>query len=927
MPVKFNQLTSAASGGDAVQAPSSDEFLDTNGVLSRVHISLARFMLVVMFIALIFGEIFGQDAHAAINDFNIDGKSDLVFSNVSGQVDLWLMNGVTPTNKVTLLNTSGWSVSHIADFNGDGKADILWRNENGAATIWLMNGSTVVSAVGILGADPNWRVTHVGDFNGDGKADILWRNTDGSVTMWLMNGAAVTAAIALIGQDNAWSVTHIGDFNGDGKIDLLWRNTSGAVTLWTMNGGTVVGSNGLIGPDDNWAVSHVADFNGDGKSDLLWRNNNGAVTIWTMNGTAVASTAGLLGPTADWSVSHVADFNGDGKADLMWRNNNGAVTIWTMNGTALLSAAGILGADPSWRVIQTPDLNGDGKADLVWRKFDGSMTMWLMNGATIASSAALSGVGGWTVALDALPAAPLQAKNIAARFLAQATFGPRAVDINSLVTYGTEAWFTQQFAAQARPHLTYLEEAKARRIAASTDGKGDYQEEDSYQAIWQQWLWGADQLRARMSFALSEIMVISNTAPDIYPEAMSSYMDVLNQNAFKTYRELLEAVALQPAMGYYLNMMGSEKEDAARNIRPNENFAREVLQLFSVGLYQLNTDGSRKLDGAGKPLASYDEDTVKGFAQAFSGWNFAGNDTTKIDTFYNPKENWRTPLEPWPTLHSSGTKKLLNGTVLAAGQTPQTDMRLALDNIANHPNVGPFIGRQLIQRFVTSNPSPAYIGRIAAVFDNNGRGVRGDLAAVIKAVLMDGEARVAPTFASGGKQREPVIRFANILRAFEGRSKNGINNIDYLDSADNALGQSPLLAPSVFNFFSPNYTRPGKLAAAGMVAPEFQITNEIQTIGTANFFYNLARDGGYGYGDSRIELDMSGANSLAGDPVKLVDYLDAKFTYGQLSPAMRQVMTQTIAEVNFDGSDWARTLRVRAALTLLALSSDFVIQK
>ena len=893
----------------------------------RVSLLSFLFVALALWMSLLSGQNFGQSADAAINDFNTDQKSDLLFTNNSGQVDLWLMNGLTINSRATLQNTPGWSVSQIADFNGDGKADIVWRNENGAVTVWLMDGARTISASGILGPDANWRITHVGDFNGDGKADILWRNTDGSVTMWLMNGASITAAIGLIGPDANWSVSHVGDFDGDGKADLLWRNKSGAVTLWTMNGGAVSGANGLIGPDDNWSVSHVADFDGDAKTDLLWKNTNGAVTMWLMNGTAVKTAAGLLGPTEDWSVSHVADFTADGKADLLWRKNDGAATMWTMNGAKILGTAGLLGADPYWRVVQTPDLNGDGKSDLVWRHFDGSMTVWLMNGGLITTNASISGPGGWTVSIDPVPSATAQARNSASRFLAQATFGPRTADVNALLASGYDAWFTQQFAMQARPHLTYLEEAKARHIAASTTGMGNYQDEDSYQAIWQQWLLGPDQLRARMSFALSEVMVISNTAPDIYPEAMSSYMDTLNKYAFSTYRELLEAVALQPAMGYYLNMMGSEKEDAARNIRPNENFAREVLQLFSIGLYQLNLDGTRKLDGAGKPISSYDEDIVKGFAQAFSGWNFAGNDTSKPDSFDHPKEDWRSPLQAWPAKHSTGTKKLLNGVTLVAGQSPQADMKAALDNIANHPNVAPFISRQLIQRFVTSNPSAAYIGRVSAIFENNGRGTRGDLASVIKTILTDPEARIAPTIATGGKQREPVIRFANILRGLDGKSKNGINGIDYLDSADNALGQSPLLAPSVFNFFSPNYTRPGKLAAAGMVAPEFQITNEIQTIGTANFFYNLVRDGGYGYGDSRIELDFSGAKAVADDPVKLVDYLEAKFTYGQLSSAMRQVMTQSVAEVAYDTSDWSKTLRIRTALTLLALSSDFVIQK
>jgi endo-chitodextinase len=429
-------------------------------------------------------------------------------------------------------------------------------------------------------------------------------------------------------------------------------------------------------------------------------------------------------------------------------------------------------------------------------------------------------------------------------------------------------------------------------------------------------------------------MVISNTAPDIYPEAMSTYMDVLNKHAFGNYRDLLEAVTLAPAMGYYLNMMGSEKEDAARNMYPNENYAREVLQLFSVGLYQLNNDGTRKLDSAGKPINSYDEDTVKGFARAFTGWHFAGNDNNNNKTFDRPKENWKEPLISWASRHSTGTKKLLNGVTVPAGGTPQTDMKAALDNIFNHPNIGPFIGKQLIQRFVTSNPSPAYVARVTAAFDNNGSGVRGDLGATIKAVLMDAEARdlAKENDPKWGKQREPVVRFANVLRAFESTSRNGRNRIHYLDSADNGLGQSPLLAPSVFNFFSPFYTRPGKLAIAGLVAPEFQITNEIQTIGTANFFSNVVRNEGYGSGDTKVRMDLSIAKGMANDGAKLVDYLANLFSHGELSAATKKIVLDAVNAMpitgnNGAGSNSQRTARVQTALTLVLLSPDFVIQK
>ena len=284
---------------------------------------------------------------------------------------------------------------------------------------------------------------------------------------------------------------------------------------------------------------------------------------------------------------------------------------------------------------------------------------------------------------------------------------------------------------------------------------------------------------------------------------MSSYMDLLNRNAFGNYRTLLREVTLHPAMGYYLNMIESEKDDEARGIHPNENYAREVLQLFSIGLVQLNIDGTPKVGTDGKPLATYGEAQVKGFAKAFSGWTFASQNPSQPDSFHDANEeldsNWTTPMRAFASAHSPGPKALLNGVTLPAGQTPEKDLDDAIDVIFNHPNVGPFIGRQLIQRLVTSNPSPAYVARVARTFNDNGSGVRGDLKAVVRAILLDPEARDVSLAAGDryGKQREPVVRFASFLRALGAKSRNGINSIHYLDSADNGLGQSPLLAPPV----------------------------------------------------------------------------------------------------------------------------------
>jgi uncharacterized protein (DUF1800 family) len=250
-------------------------------------------------------------------------------------------------------------------------------------------------------------------------------------------------------------------------------------------------------------------------------------------------------------------------------------------------------------------------------------------------------------------------------------------------------------------------------------------------------------------------------------------------------------------------------------------------------------------------------------------------------------------------------------------------MKAALDTIFNHPNVGPFISRQLIQRLVTSNPSRTYISDIASVFNNNGSGVRGDLRAVIAAILLHPEARNATPAGSFGKQREPVIRFANFLRALNAKSKSGRNAIHYLESADNGLGQSPLLSPSVFNFFSPNFRPTGKIAQAGLVAPEFQITTETTVVGGLNFFANLFNNHGYGYDDNKLTLDYAGLQARAGDANALIADLNLLFCNGQMSTALQNRLRTMITAINANDREY----RVKASLILISLSPDFVIQR
>ena len=514
------------------------------------------------------------------------------------------------------------------------------------------------------------------------------------------------------------------------------------------------------------------------------------------------------------------------------------------------------------------------------------------------------------------------ATNDAARFLSQATFGAKTVaEITALTQSSYRAWLDAQYAMPAgTPHIDYL---------VAIDSSGDrVKEQHAFESIWQQFLFSENQLRARVAFAISEIMVISDIAPDQDTWAMASWMDMLYRNAFGNYRTLLEEVALHPTMGYYLNMLGNDKEDTAAGFKPNENFAREVMQLFSIGLVQLNADGTVARNAQGQTTPTYVQADVEEFARVYTGWTFAGGNIYDSHEFDHVAPNWVQPMQSWPAHHSTGSKKLLNGTTLPAGQTPEKDLHDALDNLFNHPNVGPFIAKRLIQFLVTSNPSPAYVGRVAVKFNNNGQGVRGDLRAVVDSILLDADARDASVVASTsfGKQREPVVRFVNLMRATDAKATNGRNSVWWLDNPDDHLGQSPLLAPSVFNFFSPSFTRAGTIAQAGLVSPEFQITTETQAVGSSNFLEQVINDRAFGFEtDGKLNLNYGPFMDLVNQPAQLVDHLNLLFTAGGMSSVTKTALIDMLTAMQSDGR--SRSERVRAALLMVFVSPDYVIQK
>lgn len=536
----------------------------------------------------------------------------------------------------------------------------------------------------------------------------------------------------------------------------------------------------------------------------------------------------------------------------------------------------------------------------------------------------------------------------AARFLAQATFGPTLEDIARLRQIGYSTWINEQVGFPMSSQLTFM------KNAAQRAGTGDSVRRDWRLDAWFVNALGGkdpikptvlhrDQLRQRVAFALSEIFVVSDATSDLLgntPHGMTHYYDTLARDAFGNFRTLLEDVTLHPVMGIYLSMMQNQKPDPVNNIRPDENYAREVLQLFSVGLVRLNADGTPLLDANQQPIPAYDQDTVKGFAHVFTGWTFNGCQAQGyFDCYYydSSAPAWVTPMENQAAYHASAqAKQLLNytgvslpGGVLAAGGSGRGDLDAALDNIFRHPNVGPFIGRQLIQRLVTSNPSPAYVGRVAAAFNDNGQGVRGDLRAVVTAVLMDAEARdPASQPEHFGKVREPILRLTHLWRALNAKSKSGF--LDEFWTLDGNLGQSPMYASSVFNFFSPRYSPVGELSQLQLAAPELQLATDYMLPANEGYLMRKIFDAYVGnpggIGDDEIAINLSRDLALASNPAALIDRYNTLFLSGQMSAPMRQVLLERLNGMPANTTA-AKRERVQEALYLIVNSPEYVVQK
>lgn len=530
----------------------------------------------------------------------------------------------------------------------------------------------------------------------------------------------------------------------------------------------------------------------------------------------------------------------------------------------------------------------------------------------------------------------------ASRFLSQATFGPNSDAIDALVDSGLEDWLTDELEKPATLHLEYV----LSRFPADGnffDEQGNplpqivYTASDSF---WEKSITADDQLRQRMAFALSQILVVSSQS-DLFraPQTLAAYMDVLTEGAFGNFRDLIENVTYSPAMAVYLTYLRNEKADPSSGRVPDENYARELLQLFTLGLVELNPDGTPTQGPDGAPIELFDNSDITGLAKVFTGLSFSG---TSFNTPLRaiPFESFYQPLQMFNTYHSFEEKSFLNTTIPAnSGGIGSIDR--ALDAIFAHPNVGPFLARQLIQRFVTSSPSPEYVGRVAATFNAGryslpsgkeiGSGQRGDLAATIAAILFDADARgsSSTTHPEFGKLREPVIRFTHWARAFEINSADASNERVLRDtSSSELLGQHPYRSPSVFNFYRPGYIAPGtETGAAGLTAPELQIANASTVMGYPNFLtlYALGVSPLVDSGAPRaFASDYANEVALAADPGALLDHLDLLLTHGTLSEETRARITEALNVIN-PGSEAGLLGRARLASIMVMTAPEYIV--
>ncbi len=662
-------------------------------------------------------------------------------------------------------------------------------------------------------------------------------------------------------------------------------------------------------------------------------NTNNTAVTWQVNGvaggeatTGTISTTGLYTTPTALPSPNTVTITAVSQASA---SATGSMTESILNPQPTVTSATVIGLAPSYKITVTGagfvagaqvSVQGQTLAATVTSptQLTATANLTLAQGTTTIPVSVINPDPGATTSSPANAQVTIQVPiTTAARLLDQATFGPTLTDIQHVEYVGVTGYLSEQFAA---PPMTLALLPATPPTICATNLLPCLQSE-----WWQATLTAPDQLRQRVAFALAEMFVISSNS--VNSRAVIAFQNTLVNDAFGNFATIMKDVTLSPGMGAYLNMLNSNKPQPATQTQPaqiaNENYSRELMQLFTMGLFLLNADGTPQLDGNRNMQPAYTQDQVQAFARAFTGWTYASTTGGTPTRFPNGTANYTMPMAALEANHDTAAKVLLDGTTLPAGQTSAQDLDGALANIFAHPNVGPFVCRQLIQHLVASNPSPAYVARVSAVFADNGSKVRGDMKAVITAILTDQEARAADTNAAaeGGHLREPVLWLTNMIRGLGFTNNDATAGNDVVANASyNSLGnftstlsQKPYASGSVFNFFPPGYVIPGTTTNA----PEFSLENTASAVLRLSLANTVVFNRITGF-----TVDLSAKSSwgvLAANPGNLVDALAMLFMHGQMSTQMRTAIVNHITTF----TDPAQ--RVRVATYLVITSSQYKI--
>ncbi|MFT5126764.1 MAG: hypothetical protein ACI8W8_000359 [Rhodothermales bacterium] len=731
-------------------------------------------------------------------------------------------------------------------------------------------------------------------------------------------------------------------------------NTELRITLNGTSSANSVANLGISFSDSAFTGLTAAQVYGSSRSDLSVDFISGAAVDDIVEGFTLAAPgvlandggsgdAAKLSEPADGSVVLNADGSlvytpggGFSGVDSFTYNRGGGsaatVTIVATRDTSEIANFAFDGADAS------ADSSGQGNnATIIGSTLAQNGTLRFGDAELTVGSGLGSVDSAISIAFQSEASNDLPGLKAASRFLQQASFGPTRARIDEVANMGIEKWIDQQIALPASS------------LKATMEGPSPaYFNRWREPAWWYMCIENDDTLRQRMAYALSQILVISDNDGSLNDEraqpGVAHYYDIFLKHGFGNYRDILFQVTTHPVMGYYLSHVQNKKPDDVAGTFPDENYAREVMQLFTIGLWELNTDGSLKLDGANEPIPTYSNVEIQEFARVFTGQSYLYEGESPLYASFSRNitsddgAGAALPMGMWEEHHDTDAKQLLaypgaaNSGALPAfvddpGRVGMDDINDAVDNLFNHPNVGPFVCYRLIQRMVTSNPTPAYLGRVASVFNDNGEGVRGDMGAVVKALLLDDEARGHSWMSvpSYGKLREPHNRHAHMVVAFNvqpfANTENGAPRYYHIGRMRNEINQAPNKAPSVFNFHEPNYQPPGVIRDNDLFAPEFQILSETWATKRANSTYNRF-DSSPNLGVwNENPVDYTYEYSIGDDIDALIDYLDLLMCYGKLSNNSRQILHEILTRED-DTDD-----RVRMAIYIIGTSPEFSVLK